>query len=223
MSNKKLQDHQLDQAIKGLLRAAAPSDAEIDRIAESPHLYSAIRRQIGSGERPAHRRPLINFAYASLALTALIAAFGLYAVSGGKTAQLPADNAVARTAAHSPDVESGKLVPDLSPQPIKVSAGDAAGKRTRPTRRSTKKVRRPPDKKLTTTERPQLPETFFALDYTGERVEDLSGGRVVRMDVPRTSLFAMGVNVPLENESASVKADVMVGPDGVARAIRLVE
>jgi hypothetical protein len=33
----------------------------------------------------------------------------------------------------------------------------------------------------------------------------------------------MGVNVPLENESASVQADVVVGSDGTARAIRLVD
>jgi hypothetical protein len=33
----------------------------------------------------------------------------------------------------------------------------------------------------------------------------------------------MGMNVPLENESPTVKADILVGPDGVTRAIRLVE
>ena len=32
----------------------------------------------------------------------------------------------------------------------------------------------------------------------------------------------MGIRVPLENDSDTVKADVIVGPDGVPRAVRLV-
>jgi len=37
----------------------------------------------------------------------------------------------------------------------------------------------------------------------------------------RASLFAMGINIPLENGAEVVKADLLVGPDGVTRAVRL--
>ena len=59
--------------------------------------------------------------------------------------------------------------------------------------------------------------------YTGDNGESARGGRVIRVEVSRATLFAMGINVPLENESPTVKADLLVGPDGVTRAIRLVE
>jgi hypothetical protein len=46
---------------------------------------------------------------------------------------------------------------------------------------------------------------------------------VIRVDVPRSTLFAMGFPVSLENESPTVKADLLIGPDGATRAVRLVE
>ena len=64
---------------------------------------------------------------------------------------------------------------------------------------------------------------FYPVTYTGDTGETVRGGRVIRVDVPRSTLFAMGLNVPLENESPTVKADLLVGPDGVTRAIRLVD
>ena len=67
-----------------------------------------------------------------------------------------------------------------------------------------------------------VPE-FYPVTYAGDNGELARGGRVIRVDVSRATLFAMGINVPLENESPTVKADLVIGPDGVTRAIRLVE
>ena len=64
-------------------------------------------------------------------------------------------------------------------------------------------------------------DEFYAI--SGAEAADASGGRIVRVDLPRASLFAMGINVPLENDSDTVKADILIGPDGVTRAIRLVK
>jgi len=61
---------------------------------------------------------------------------------------------------------------------------------------------------------------FYPVSYAGN--EALAGGRIVRMDIPRAQAFAMGIRVPLENDSETVRADVIVGPDGVPRAVRLV-
>ena len=48
-------------------------------------------------------------------------------------------------------------------------------------------------------------------------------GRVVRVEMPRSALFALGVDLPLENGTRLIKADLLVGADGSPRAIRLVE
>ena len=64
---------------------------------------------------------------------------------------------------------------------------------------------------------------FYALSYAGDPNETERGGRIVRVDIPRSTLFAMGIDVPLENETESVKADLLIGSDGVTRAIRVVK
>ena len=64
-------------------------------------------------------------------------------------------------------------------------------------------------------------EDFYPVSYSGDPSE-MGGGRVIRVDLPRSTLFAMGVNIPLENDSPTVKADLLVGPDGVTRAVRVV-
>lgn len=62
---------------------------------------------------------------------------------------------------------------------------------------------------------------FYALaGNPGEAGEEL---QIVRAELSRSSLFALGVNLPIENESERIKTDLLVGADGVARAIRLVK
>ncbi|MBV9240986.1 MAG: hypothetical protein JO314_03165 [Acidobacteria bacterium] len=61
---------------------------------------------------------------------------------------------------------------------------------------------------------------FYPVSFAGN--DTLAGGRIVRVDLPRAQAFAMGLRIPLENDSDTVKADVIVGPDGVPRAVRLV-
>jgi len=63
---------------------------------------------------------------------------------------------------------------------------------------------------------------FVALPYSqsGVPVESLV---VIRVAVTPSQLSSMGVAVPAVASSARVKADVLVGQDGVARAVRLVE
>jgi hypothetical protein len=72
-------------------------------------------------------------------------------------------------------------------------------------------------------EQARFVDDFYAVSYAGDPHETERGGRIVRVDIPRSTLFAMGINVPLENESATVKADLLVGSDGVTRGIRVVE
>jgi hypothetical protein len=62
---------------------------------------------------------------------------------------------------------------------------------------------------------------FFPLPYSEVPAP---GGYMVRMQVPRTALKSFGVQAfgAPENTSATVTADVLVGGDGLARAVRFV-
>jgi hypothetical protein len=46
---------------------------------------------------------------------------------------------------------------------------------------------------------------------------------LVRVEVPRSAMIALGYDVKPEEASASVQADVMLGNDGLARAVRFID
>ena len=63
---------------------------------------------------------------------------------------------------------------------------------------------------------------FYALTNAGN-LEDAAELKIIRTELSRASLFALGVNLPIENETEKFKTDLLVGSDGVARAIRFVK
>ena len=68
----------------------------------------------------------------------------------------------------------------------------------------------------------EITSEFIALTYTNE-TSAIDSGMVVRVKVPRATLIAMGLPMNAANKDGYVKADLVVGDDGVARAIRLVQ
>ena len=49
------------------------------------------------------------------------------------------------------------------------------------------------------------------------------GGQIVRVEVPRSTLASFGVPVNMDRYNERVKADIVVGVDGMAHAIRFVQ
>jgi len=62
---------------------------------------------------------------------------------------------------------------------------------------------------------------FVSLSY-GEDLRELDSLQVVSVELPRTALAALGWSAD-SGQAGSVKAEVIVGHDGVARAIRFVD
>jgi hypothetical protein len=62
---------------------------------------------------------------------------------------------------------------------------------------------------------------FIPLTYTSD-ASSMSNGMIVRVEVERATLIAMGLPLNTERSASRVTADLMLGDDGVARAIRLV-
>lgn len=62
---------------------------------------------------------------------------------------------------------------------------------------------------------------FYPL--AGTRPDEMGEGRIVRVELPRASLVALGANLPPDSGKPVVKTDLLVGQDGVPRAIRIVE
>ena len=49
------------------------------------------------------------------------------------------------------------------------------------------------------------------------------GGQIVRVELPRSAMVSFGLPVNMDRYNEKVKADVLLGFDGVARAIRFVQ
>ena len=62
---------------------------------------------------------------------------------------------------------------------------------------------------------------YFALEQDTD-LSALEGAPVVRMKLPRTALTAFGLPMNPERAEEPVQADVVLGPDGFARAVRFV-
>jgi hypothetical protein len=55
-----------------------------------------------------------------------------------------------------------------------------------------------------------------------ETLAQMDGGQVMRVELPRSALMSFGLPMDMERAAERVKADVVVGNDGLARAIRFV-
>jgi hypothetical protein len=62
---------------------------------------------------------------------------------------------------------------------------------------------------------------FLPLTYGGSLTQ-MDDGQVVRVELPRSALQSFGLPINAERAGERVKADVLLGHDGVARAIRFV-
>ncbi len=68
----------------------------------------------------------------------------------------------------------------------------------------------------------EIATDFFPLDYTSPmNLQD--GGQIMRVELPRSALAGFGLPFNMERVNERVTADVLVGPDGQARAIRFVQ
>ncbi|HEV7475635.1 MAG TPA: hypothetical protein VGN90_16390 [Pyrinomonadaceae bacterium] len=63
---------------------------------------------------------------------------------------------------------------------------------------------------------------FMPLGYAGP-INPQDGGQLVRVELPRSAMLSLGLPVNMDRYGERVKADVLLGPDGLARAIRFVQ
>jgi hypothetical protein len=67
----------------------------------------------------------------------------------------------------------------------------------------------------------EITTDFFPVNYDGAANLD-AGGQIVRVELPRTTMASFGLPVNMERADEKIKADVLLGVDGLAHAIRFV-
>jgi hypothetical protein len=184
------------------------------RAAFDEHTATAVRvaptpRRVGRGWRWGLA------AAAALALLAITAAFGLRMLSPDPKQVV--DKATPTQAPVPREPAPQQIVPrsDRGPEKVQQVANKPA---PGPSRRPSRRHPAPGD----VASQPEVATDYIPLTYLADATA-LHSGTVVRVEVPRSTLIAMGLPLNAERAHALVKADVLLGDDGVARAIRFIQ
>jgi hypothetical protein len=244
MKNRNLQNEELDRIGRKLLGAAKAQSEEIEQIVASPMLFETIKRRIEIERREQTSKSNSGFwtdlriwnwqkASAMLLFLFTIGVTGLIFFSKFTGQQQTEQSAAPEIKSKNEQIEfqpSRTQVPENSPAIVKTKNPVPELPKIAKQKVFVDKMSKP--KKLIT----QLPNRqrslqlkqnesageFYALTFGGNPNETAEELQIVRAELSRSSLFALGVNLPIENESEKIKTDLLVGADGVARAIRLV-
>jgi hypothetical protein len=217
---RNLENKQIDEIGKAVVRTGTLAPRDIENVIANPALFDSIRTRIAIEvtepvARPKFFRPGVAV-FASLALVAVVAGFVVFR-------SVPTEVVTDRTLPENKksDVKHSS-VPDrivsLDPEP---EQEDDSIRPQRAVVRQTVRTEKPKRSRVGTMTNDE--GEFYAVSYAGDPNETERGSRIIRVDIPRSTLFAMGVNIPLENEAETVKADLLVGNDGVTRGIRVVK
>lgn len=210
-SNRK--NREIDRLGEMLVKRSKLAANEVEQAVSDPELYSKVLRRI-LDERPG-KVSAIGFGWQVPAVCS-----ALVAVAAGTFVLMPdgRERVEVEPVLITPVPERVMAQEEDDPEPVETSVAKLAP--------ATKEIRRKPrtkPRRVIEEAAPLPPAEFYAIGLTGGQEDAVTDGRVVRVELPRSTLFAMGVNVPLENGIGPMTAELLLGPDGAPRAIRLVE
>ena len=118
-----------------------------------------------------------------------------------------------------------QVVDNLAPQfatDIAPSDDDVLPARSKPRRPRPASFRQPANEQVANHVTNEIATDFIPLGYMNTAsLQD--GGQIVRVQLPRSALANFGLPVNMDRYNEKVKADVLFGVDGTARAIRFVQ
>lgn len=183
-------------------------------------LLAAFNEQLGSRNAPRASR----LSYASIAAAAVLLislGVGLTAWNSQFTqqAQIPiialADDPTVAIGTKQLDSMSGSKV---NPEVLTSENPEQLASAPRRIRRNKPATTAP----ATSVAEQEVATDFMPIGYLNSAsLQD--GGSVVRVELPRSTIVSMGFAVNMDRYGERVKADVLMGADGLARAIRFVQ
>ncbi|HEX8564761.1 MAG TPA: hypothetical protein VF648_03770 [Pyrinomonadaceae bacterium] len=239
MKKRDLQDEKLKIVERELLRRGKLSDAEIEKIVAAPQLFQRVRANIKTEESRRETQVKNVFALPNLqfwnwqksvlafaAIAILIVSAAAMFVRFPNSPEMAHKTAIEEKQFTAAPVE--KQPETVSPQTAGTPENEfqprqiASVKKAKP-KNNPQTLQKPAQKKRNLPQKfeNQREEPFMALTYAGNLANEES--QIVRVEMSRARLLALGVAVQTENESEKIKTDLLVGADGVARAIRLVK
>lgn len=211
----------------GLRILATASDEQAPARVEAA-LLNAFRQQNGQVEaiapvRPARRRWL--YAAAGVASAAVIVMLLSLVTSSRHEPQPP----VQHNAGNETPVVSDQMraaTPQAQPAPLSADERNVSTRTTPGTRRTSQSAKAGRSERSAGGVNKPTADSEIATDFiplmNRESFAQLDGAQVVRVELPRSALMSFGLPMDMERAAERIKADVVVGNDGLARAIRFV-
>ncbi len=197
--------------------------AEVKSIEAPDHierqLLAGFREQAGSSARPGYIRP---WAYAATAAAAvLLLVFVIVAMQSRKPANAPvmadAGKDVVDVAANDSLPPVAQVTEQAKPNKKLTSPRASRSRAKSIASKVATQTASAPDAQVT-----EVTSAFMPLRYvSASNLQD--GGQVVRVEMSRAAMASLGVPVNMDRYGERVKADVVLGVDGLARAIRFVQ
>jgi hypothetical protein len=232
--DRKLSDEQLDRIAKNLLQDFALDNETLDEIAESPKFWRNVRNNIEAEKTRREKSWFYVFRPQILAfgVLAIVACFGLTMMflnsktdSNSPIAQqnsieekIKMPESLANNFSNNPEIPQKS-----NSVPTKVSVKNAVPKVKFVAKNQTNEIKKlnNPSKKeiLPKATNVETKTDFIALSYAA----DTDSGQIVRVKVPRSMMVSLGLTTNTEKNSELVTAEVILGDDGAARAIRFVQ
>jgi len=197
--------------LNNVLGAARVSETEIDEVASSPQLYAGIRSRINARRTRQHpvRRPRFAFEGNSQLKWVLAVGAVLVLIAAASLMLLP------RTSPEPKTIIEAEAQKNL---PVQQAAVREVIKTQPPSQKRTAQAKRVLRNRPT----PEVATDFFPLTYSGDS-SVVESGHVVRVRMPRSALIAFGVPMNVYRTGELVNADLFIGDDGLARAIRFIQ
>lgn len=215
MKTPQLRDEELDDFCREVVQMARASEEDINAVINAPFLYSRLRARIAEAQTAAvptttrwtwHWR----WALAGLAI-ALLAGLSWRWMSARPEATMVVQQGGAVVAVEGTKRQLAEKGTAETPLPVA---------KTKTISKPVKTRRAMPVSVMSAIEDAEVATDYLPLTYIAS--SDDRSGQVVRVELPRSAMVALGLPVNNESKSELVKADVIVGDDGLALAIRFV-
>jgi hypothetical protein len=216
-----------------IVLAVRADEKDVDAAAEAPFAYQRIRARIAS-ERQRGKRPALTAAALSAGLgrifeliagtilrrRSLVAAAAIAVIGIPASLWFRSTDRILLPPVTEP--VAANLPPPILPAPVKVaverqttaegeeSPGPQAGR----ARAATRSIRR--------SEAGEIATDFLPLTYLANS-DALESGHVMRVQVSRMALASLGVPMNTDRANEMVNADIVIGDDGLAHAIRIIQ
>ncbi len=223
--NKQFSDEQLDQMMRTMMSDASLDDAAVNEIADSPTMWWAVQRQIAEQKATAVSPwPPVNIIRRLLMIgvPTTVAAALLISLFVFRSGEAINDVAAVPTNIEAPTQRatiSNNDVPSLVNPDIK----QPEQKRPQTIATSLKSSAKQAKRQIVSTqavakEKTEIKTEFIALSYA----RNPDSGQIVRVKVPSSMMVTLGLVASVEKPSNLVDAEVVVGDDGLTRAIRFI-